>query len=78
MKTVPEPNEELLSAEDAMKDVETLESLLTKKKNKQKEDILENHSVREMLNELITKGICKSEEEAIKRALKTFMTAVIE
>lgn len=77
MKTIPEPDAELLSAEDAKKDIETLGKLIIEKRTKQKFDILEKPVVRKMLNTLITSGICKNEEEAIERALKTFITAVI-
>jgi predicted transcriptional regulator len=79
MKTVPEPNAELLSIEDVKEDVKTLDLLLKEQENtKELEYICERPTIREMLNKLMSNGICRNEEEAIERALKTFITAVIE
>jgi hypothetical protein len=38
--------------------------------------ILERPHIRMMLSELIASGACENEEEAMERALKTFVTAV--
>lgn len=79
VKTVPEPDAELLSIEDIKEDVKTLDLLLKEQENKKEvKYTFERSSIREMLNKLISKGICRNEEEAIERALKTFITAVIE
>lgn len=77
MKTVPEPNAELLSAEDIHEDVESLGALLERRRTEQQAyDILNRPNIREMLKQLVARGICRSEEEAIERALKTLLTAV--
>ena len=77
MKTVPEPNAELLSAEDVHEDVESLGALLEQRRTEQQAyEILNRPNIREMLKQLVARGICMSEEEAIERALKTLLTAV--
>ncbi|MBC8461190.1 MAG: hypothetical protein H8D67_24665 [Deltaproteobacteria bacterium] len=77
MKTVPEPNAELLSAEDVHEDVESLGALLEQRRTEQQAyEILNRPNIREMLKQLVARGICRSEEEAIERALKTLLTAV--
>jgi len=77
MKTVPEPNAELLSAEDVHEDVASLNALLEQRRTEQQAyEILNRPNIREMLKQLVAGGICRSEEEAIERALKTLLTAV--
>ncbi len=77
MKTVPEPNAELLSAEDVHKDVASLTAALERRRAERRAfEILERPAVREMLNRLIESGACANEEEAIERALRTLTTAV--
>lgn len=77
MKTVPEPNAELLSAEDVQRDVAAFTAVLERRQAEQRAyRMLERPSVREMLDTLITSGACVNEEEAIERALKTLLTAV--
>jgi hypothetical protein len=76
-RTVPEPNAELLSAEDVHQDVASLTAALERRRAERRAyDLLARHDVREMLNKLITSGTCTSEEEAIERALRTLVTAV--
>lgn len=77
MKTIPEPNAKLLSADDIYSDVNSLTSILEKRKNERKAyKILQRPNVQDMLNKLIIDGACENEEEAIERALKTLITAV--
>lgn len=77
VKTVPEPNAELLSAEDIHEDVASLNALLERRRTERRAyEILNRPNVRDMLKQLIARGICMSEEEAIERALKTLLTAV--
>lgn len=77
MNTVPEPNAELLSAEDVHEDVASLGALLEQRRTEQQAyEILNRPNIREMLKQLVARGICRSEEEAIERALKTLLTAV--
>jgi hypothetical protein len=76
-KTVPEPSAELLSAEDVHQDVASLTTALERRRaERQAHDMLAHSSIREMLNKLIVTGVCKTEEEAIERALRTLLTAV--
>jgi len=77
MKTVPEPNAELLSAEDVHRDVGELTAALERRRaERQAYNILERPDVRAMLDQLIASGVCANEAEAIERALKTLVTAV--
>jgi hypothetical protein len=77
MKTVPEPDAELLSAEDVHRDVASLTKTLERRGAEIRAyNILERPDVREMLDKLISSGACANEEEAIERALRTFLTAV--
>ena len=77
MKTVPEPDAELLSDEDLYKEVKLLSSLLEKRKvERHAYEILQRPNVRSMLTKLIEDGLCANEEEAIERALKTLVTAL--
>jgi hypothetical protein len=76
-KSIPEPDAELLSAEDVQSDVLNLTEALEKRKRERLSyDILAKPPVKEMLDKLVASGVCGSEEEAIERALKTLMTAV--
>jgi len=76
-KTVPEPSAELLSAEEVHRDVASLTVALERRRAERRAyDILDRREIREMLNKLITSGVCANEEEAIERALKTLLTAV--
>jgi len=76
-KTIPEPNAELLSAQDVRRDVASLtEALERRHAERQAYEILARPDVREMLNKLISSGACANEEEAIERALRTLLTAV--
>jgi hypothetical protein len=77
MKTVPEPNVELLSAEDVHRDVASLTAALERRRAERRAySILGHPDVRAMLDKLIASGACANEEEAIERALKTLVTAV--
>jgi hypothetical protein len=77
MKTVPEPNAELLSAEDVHRDVASLTAALERRRAERRAySILGHPDVRAMLDKLIASGACANEEEAIERALKTLVTAV--
>ena len=77
VKTVPEPNAELLSAEDVQRDVASLTAALERRRAERRAyNLLARREVREMLNKLITSGACTSEEEAVERALRTLVTAV--
>jgi hypothetical protein len=77
MKTVPEPDAELLSDEDLYKEVKLLSLLLEKRKvERHAYEILQRPNVRSMLDKLIEDGLCVNEEEAIERALKTLVTAL--
>ena len=77
-KTVPEPNAELLSAEDVHQDVASLEMLLEQRKAERRAySILARPQIQELLSQVIASGICTNEEQAIERALKTLVTAII-
>jgi len=77
MKTVPEPNAELLSAEEVHGDVASLTAALERRRAERwAYDLLARPDVRAMLDQLIASGACANEEEAIERALKTLVTAV--
>ena len=74
MKTVPESNEELLSAEDVHEDVASLTKALERRGAERKAyKILAHPEVREILDKLIASGEYINEEEAIERALKTLL-----
>ncbi|MBC6481432.1 MAG: hypothetical protein EBE86_013345 [Hormoscilla sp. GUM202] len=76
-KTVPEPNAELLSAEEVHDDVMSLQSALEQRKaERQAYNILERPQIKKMLSQVIASGVCANEAEAIERALKTLVTAV--
>jgi len=77
MKTVPEPNAELLSAEDVHGDVASLNVLLEQRRTeRQVYEILNRPNVQKMLKQLIAMGMFDSEEDVIERGLKTLLTAV--
>lgn len=76
-RKVPEPNAELLSAEDVHGDVVALTELLEHRRAERRAyAILERPEVREMLNKLMASGTFASEEEVIERALRTLATAI--
>ncbi len=71
MKTVPEPNAELLTADDVLGDVQSLsESLQRRQAERRAYAILNRPAVRSMLNSLIANGTCASDEAAIEQALR--------
>lgn len=77
MKTIPESDAELLSAEDVNGDVASLTKALERRRAERRaSSILERPDLREMLDWLITTGVCAHEEEAIERGLRTLVTAV--
>lgn len=77
MKTVPEPNAELLSAEDVQGDVESLTAAMERRRAERRVyGIWERPDVREMLAKLVASGVCANEEEAVEKALRTLVTAV--
>ena len=77
MKTVPESNAELLSVEDIHRDIAVLTTILEQRKAEQRAYyILKRPSIREALDKIIASGACKNEEEAIEKALKTFLIAL--
>jgi len=77
MKTVPEPNAQLLSAEDVQGDVASLRGVLDRRRAERRAySILARPDVQQMLDKLVSSGACANEEDAIERALKTLMTAV--
>lgn len=77
MKTVPEPNAELLTVEDVKTDVDSLTAIFERRNAEHRAyDILHRPNVRKMLDKLILEGVCINEEEAIERALKTLVTAI--
>ena len=79
MKTVPESNAELLSVEDTHKDIASLTAVLERRQAEQKAyDILKRPSIRKALDEIISSGVCKDEEEAIEKALRILLTAGVE
>ena len=76
-RTIPEPNAELLSAEDVPQDVASLTAALERRRaERHAYAVLARREVREILNKLIMSGACTNEEEAIERALRTLLTAV--
>ena len=78
MGTVPEPRAEALSAADVYGDVAALTVALERRRCERRAyHILERHHIRAMLDKLIASGVCTNEEEAIERALKTFVTAAV-
>jgi hypothetical protein len=77
MKTVPEPNAELLTAEDVDTDVAFLNTILARRSAESKAyDILQHPNVRKMLDKLISEGVCANDEEAIEKALETLVTTM--
>ena len=71
MKTVPEPDAELLAAEDVIADVQSLaESLQRRQAERRAYAILNRPAVRSMLNALIASGTCPNDEVAIEQALR--------
>ena len=77
-KTLPEPEAELLPAEELHLDVASLsEAIENRKAERRVYLLLKRKRVRAMLDQLIQSGICRNEEEAIERALKTLVTAVM-
>ncbi|MBM4044474.1 MAG: hypothetical protein FJ279_05115 [Planctomycetes bacterium] len=78
MKTIPEPQAELLSAQDMHGDVASLTAALERRRAERRAyGILARPDVRAMLDKLIASGACANEEEAIERALKTLVTAIM-
>lgn len=77
MKTITEPNADLMSPEETHEDVSSLTKALELRRAEQRAyKILEKPSVKKALDKLISNGICENEEEAIERALKTLITAI--
>lgn len=71
MKTVPEPDAELLTAEEVLDDVQSLsESLQRRQAERRAYAILNRPAVRSMLNSLIASGTCPNDEAAIEQALR--------
>ncbi len=71
MKTVPEPDAELLTDEDVLDDVQSLsESLQRRQAERRAYAILNRPAVRSMLNSLIANGTCPNDEVAIEQALR--------
>lgn len=69
-KQVPEPNAELLSADDVHQDVMTLTTALEQRHAERKAyHILSRPDIRNLLDRILARGICSTEEEAIERAL---------
>jgi hypothetical protein len=78
-RAVPEPNAELLSAEDVLDDVASLTAALERRQaERHAYGILERPEIRKMLNTLIVNGVCANEEEAIETALRTLVTAAVQ
>ncbi len=76
-KTVPEPNAELLSAEDVQQDVTALTTALERRRaERQAYEIFHRPAIQDMLTQLVSSGTCANEAEAVERALRTFLTAV--
>lgn len=71
MKTVPEPDAELLTAKEVADDVRSLsESLQRRQAERRAFAILNRPAVRAMLNSLVASGTCPSDEAAIEQALR--------
>jgi hypothetical protein len=78
MGTIPEPRAEDLSAEDVFRDAAAVTVALERRRSERRAyNILECSHIRAMLDKLIASGACTNEEEAIGRALKTFVMAVV-
>ena len=76
-KAVPEPNAELLSVDDAERDVASLSAALEQRRAERRAyEILSRPHIREMLSTVLSTGACRSEDEAIERALNTMVTAL--
>ncbi|AFY83566.1 hypothetical protein [Oscillatoria acuminata] len=72
---VPEPNAELLSVDDIHQDVMTLTTVLEQSHAERKAyQILSQPDIRNLLDRILSKGICSTEEEAIERALTLLIT----
>jgi len=77
MKTVPEPNAELVSADDAHRDASELMAALARRRaERQAYGILRCPDVCQMMDQSITSGVCANEAEAMERAWRTLVTAV--
>lgn len=77
-KKVPEPFAELVTADDIHQDIQSLSEAIEQRDSEKKAYLLlKREDIKTMLDQLIQSGICQNEEEAIERALKTLVTAVI-
>lgn len=77
-KKIPEPCAELLTAEEVHQDILSLSEAIEQRNSEKKAYLLlKRNDIRAMLDQLIQSGVCQDEEEAIERALKTLVTAVI-
>jgi len=73
--TAHEPEEELLSAQDAWEDYLSLAQMLAEKRG-HKVPLLVDPSIRTLVHDLVAAGICQDEAEVISRAVQTFFVAV--
>jgi hypothetical protein len=78
MGTVSEPRAKTLSAADVHEDISAVTVAVERRRSERRVyNILERPHIRAMLDTLIASGACVNEGEAIERALKTFVTAVV-
>lgn len=73
-KTVHEPEEELMSCQEAWQDYLTLKQAEIYEKRKLVEL---DQATQKLVEVLINKGICKNENEVIARAVRAFFVAVL-
>lgn len=69
-----EPEEELLSPEDAWDDYLSLEQALAEKQA-QKETLEIDAATKALVHDLVAAGVCENESEVIARAVQSFFVA---
>jgi len=73
-----EPEEQLLSAEDVVQDVATLERILAEARAERLlKETLTEPPLRGLIDKLIASGTCRDEREVLIRAIESFFVAVI-
>jgi len=74
LKTVHEPEEELMSGPEAWQDYLTLRQM---EAQEQKRLVALDQATQKLIETLIRQGICRSENEVIARAVRAFFVAVL-
>ena len=70
-----EPEEELLSAQDAWEDYVSLAQALAEKR-KQKVPLWVDSTIYTLMHNLVAAGVCQDEEEVMSRSVQAFFASV--